>query len=146
MTHLRFNGCAPVRSHYHASNDLMNWVLNDLSNDFREKAVPLANIIEGKDDYRIELAIPGYAKNEIKINLDGQILNISAEVSESGEDQNERPVRREFSKKSFSRSFRLSNWVDSGSIAAKFENGVLLVTIPKVEEAKAKPAKDIDID
>ncbi len=145
MTHLRFNGCAPVRSNYEASNDLMKWVLNDFGSSYSGQSVPLANIIEAKDDYRIEMAIPGFAKNEIKIKLDGQILNISSEVPESEEDQNERPVRHEFSKKSFSRSFRLSNWIDSGSIAAKSENGILIVTIPKLEEAKAKPAKDIEI-
>ncbi len=135
----------PVRSNFQASNDLMNWIWNDLGNEYSDRNVPSANIVEAKEEYRIELAIPGYAKNEIKIKLEGQILNISGEVVENDEDQNERLVRHEFTKKAFSRSFRLSNWVDSASIAAKFENGILLVTIPKVEEAKAKPAKDIEI-
>ncbi len=146
MTHLRFNGCIPMRSHYQTSNDLMKWVWNDLRSDYPDNSFPSANIIEAKENYRIEMAIPGYSKEEIKIKLDGQILNISAEIAESGEVQDERKVRFEFSKRSFSRSFRLSNWVDSASIAAKFENGMLLVTIPKVEEAKEKPATDIMID
>lgn len=148
MSHIRFNGrnCMPARSNYPASNPMMNWFWNDFENDFRDRTVPLANIVETKEDYRIEMVVPGFSKNDVKIKLDGQILTISAERESTDENQEERYVRHEFSRKAFSRSFRLTNWVDSQSIAAKFENGILLVTIPKVEDAKAKPAKEIEID
>ena len=146
MTHVRFNRCAPALPQYQASNSLVNWLWNDLNQDYVERSRPSANIVEASDDYRIELAVPGYAKNEIKIKLDGQILSITGEPAEAKANENERIVRNEFSRKPFSRSFRLSNWVDSSSIAARFENGILTVCIPKLEEAKSKPAKDIDID
>lgn len=145
MTHVRFNhgNCMPDRS-YQASDALMKWFWNDIENN-RDRSIPLANIVETKEDFRIELIVPGFSKNEFAIKLEGQILNISGNHVESNENADENYIRREFSKKGFTRSFRLSSWVDSGSIAAKFENGILLVTIPKVEEAKSKPAKDIEI-
>jgi HSP20 family protein len=148
MTHVRFNngGCVPSGSHYPGSNAMINWFRNDFENEFKERTHVLANIIETKDDFRIELAAPGFARNEFKINLEDQILTISGEAQASTDKKEENFLRHEFGQKAFSRSFRLSNWVDSGSIQAKLENGILTVTIPKVEEAKSKPAQEINID
>jgi HSP20 family protein len=147
MTHVRFNNrnCMPARPEYQTSQNLMNWFWNDFENGSARRSVPLSNIVETKDDFRIELLAPGYTKSEFKIKLDGPILNISAENVEGDENKDENFVRHEFSRNAFSRSFRLSSWVDSASITAKYENGILFVTIPKVEEAKAKSAQEIEI-
>lgn len=136
----------PSRSEYPASHNLMNWFWNDIENGYRSRSFTPANIVETKVDFRIELSVPGFSKNDFKIKLEGPVLNISADLQAQQENGDENFVRKEFSRNSFSRSFRLSNWVDSASIAAKYENGILLVTIPKVEEAKAKPATEINID
>jgi HSP20 family protein len=148
MTHVRFNhgNCMPTRSEQPVSHDLMNWFWNDFENGFKDLSVPQANIVETKQDFRIELSVPGFSKNDFKIKLEGQILNISVEKESSVENQDESYVRHEFTRAAFSRSFRLSSWVDSNSIVAKYENGILLVTIPKTEEAKVKPTKEIVVD
>jgi len=148
MTHVRFNhrNCMPARSEYPASHNTMNWFWNDFANGYNERTVPLANIAETANDFRIELEVPGFSKSEFKLNLEEQVLSISGESSALPRNEEENYVRHEFSRTAFSRNFRLSNRVDSGSIHAKYENGILLVTIPKLEETKAKPAREIGID
>jgi len=148
MAQLRINprSWMPARVEYPASHDLMNWFWNDFDHAFSSEAEPLSNIVETNTDFRIELSIPGFSKNDIKIKLDGQYLNISGEVENSDEKKEENFVRHEFSRQSFSRSFRLSNWVDSGNITAKYENGVLQLNVPKVDAAKTNPAKQIEIE
>jgi HSP20 family protein len=148
MTHVRFNhrNCMPERSEYPISHDLMNWFWNDFDNGFKERSVPLANIVETKQDFRIELFVPGFSKTDFKIKLEGQILSITGEMVSPVDNQDESFVRHEFSRSAFSRSFRLSNWIDSTNIVARCENGILLVTVPKTEEAKLKPSKEIVVD
>jgi HSP20 family protein len=148
MTHVRFNSgnCAPARTRHQPSNSLINWFWSDLEKAQLGGTFPMANIIETKDDFRIELSVPGFMKSDFRINLDGQILSISGVVNEEGKELEETLVRHEFSKRPFTRNFRLSNWVDSTGILAKFENGILIVSIPKVEQAKSKPAMEISVD
>lgn len=107
--------------------------------------MPSVNIIEGKEDYRIEVAAPGLDKKDFKLSLDNNVLTITSEKEEKREDENERYMRREFQYSSFKRSFSLPQSVDAGNITANHNNGVLTITIPKREEAKQKPAKQIDI-
>jgi HSP20 family protein len=148
MTHVRFNhrNCMPARTEYTGSQNLMNWFFDDFEKGYGHSSVPLSNIVETKENFRIEIFVPGFSKDDFKVKLDGQILNISGGREADKENSDERYVRHEFSATSFDRSFRLSNWVDSASITAKYENGILLVTIPKNEDLKSKPAKEIEID
>jgi len=108
--------------------------------------MPSVNIVEGKDDFRIEVAAPGLDKNDFKINLENNVLTISSEKEEKSEKKEERYMRREFSYASFHRSFSLPGTVNAEKISANHSNGVLSITIPKREEAKVKPAKQIDIN
>jgi len=106
---------------------------------------PSVNIIEGKDDFRIEVAAPGLEKDDFRINLQNNVLTISSE-KESREEQNEsKYMRREFSFMTFSRSFSLPLTADSEKINASYKNGVLSISIPKKEEAKEKPSREIAI-
>jgi HSP20 family protein len=107
--------------------------------------MPSVNIIEGKDDFRIEVAAPGLEKGDFKINLENNVLTISSEKEEKNEEKDERYMRREFSYTSFHRSFSLPTSVEADKIAASHNNGVLSISIPKREEAKVKPAKQIEI-
>ena len=111
----------------------------------RRMSTPAVNIIEGKDDYRIEVAAPGLDKKDFKIDLDNNILTISSEKEEKHEEDNDHFMRREFSYASFSRSFTLPESVEADKIGAKHADGVLTVVIPKREEAKQKPARAIKI-
>ena len=105
------------------------------------------NISENESGFQLDLAVPGMKKDDFKIELDNNILTISAEVKNEKEETNENGYsRREFSTSSFSRSFTLpENKVSENSIKANYENGVLSVSLPKKEEAKPKAAKMIEI-
>lgn len=107
--------------------------------------MPSVNIIEGKDDYKIEVAAPGLDKSDFIINLDNNLLTITSEKEAKSEDEKEHYMRREFSYSSFKRSFRLPQTVDPENITASHNNGVLSIVIPKRDEVKIKPAKQIEI-
>jgi HSP20 family protein len=108
-------------------------------------STPSVNIVEGKDSFRIEVAAPGLTKDEFKIDLHNNVLNISSEKEEKKEEKDEQYMRREFSYTSFSRSFTLPNTADTDKIAASYKEGVLNIEIPKKEEAKEKPKRLINI-
>ena len=107
--------------------------------------VPAVNIIEGKDDFRIEVAAPGLDKKDFQIDVKNNVLVISSERSHQDENKDEKIMRREFSYSSFSRSFSLPNSVDSDKIVANHKDGVLSIIIPKREEAKERPPRQIKI-
>jgi len=132
---------------------VINHVLSDLDKSFSkglatgvQKKQPSVNIIETDDDFRIELAAPGLSKKDFKIDLENEILTISAEKkSDEKESTKNNYKRREFDFTNFKRSFTLSESIDSQSISAKYANGVLNVTLAKKEEAKPQPARTIAI-
>ncbi len=107
--------------------------------------LPAVNIVEGKEDYKIEVAAPGLNKEDFKINLENNVLTISSEKEEKTEDKDEKVMRREFSYCSFSRSFTLPQTVNYEKIKATHKDGILQVVIPKKEEAMEKPAREIKI-
>jgi HSP20 family protein len=107
--------------------------------------MPSVNVIEGKEDFRIEVAAPGLEKDDFKISLDNNVLTISSEKEDKQEEKEERYMRREFSYTSFRRSFSLPQTVEADKISASHVNGVLSITIPKKEEAKVKPTRQIEI-
>jgi HSP20 family protein len=127
-------------------NDFFSDFLNSdvLQKDFF-KSVPAVNIMERKDDFMIELAVPGMNKNDFKIELDKGVLSIGAEKKEDMKDENDRFTRKEFSYSSFKRSFSLPEHVNAENIAAEYKDGVLMLTLPKKEEAKAKASREIKI-
>jgi len=122
---------------------------NDVFNrDYSETntTLPSVNIKETDDKFGVEVAVPGFEKEDFNIELDNNELTISSEKKEKHEDkEDERYTRREFSYQSFRRSFTLPDTVDGEKISAKYTNGVLHVDIPKREEAKPKPARLIEI-
>ena len=108
-------------------------------------SMPAVNIIEGKDDFKIEVAIPGLKKEDFKLKVENDVLTISSEEENRKEEKNEKFMRKEFSYSSFSRSFILSDGVDPDKINAFYKDGVLDVIIPKKEAAKEKPVRQINI-
>lgn len=110
-------------------------------------SIPAANIKETPESYEVELAAPGMQKADFKIQLDGQQLTITSEKQDQREDNDDsKYVNREFSYQSFSRTFTLSNdVVDTENIAARYENGVLRLLVPKKETAKQKAPRVIEI-
>jgi len=107
--------------------------------------IPAANIIENKDHYEVNLAAPGMKKEDFNIDVEGNVLTISAEKEEKKEEKDERYSRKEFSYATFTRSFTLPDWVIKDKIIASYENGLLKVNLPKAEEAKKLSSKHITV-
>jgi HSP20 family protein len=108
-------------------------------------SVPSVNVVEHKDGFRIELAAPGLVKEDFKVNLEKDLLTISVKKEANTEEETDTYRRREFNYSSFERSFRLPETVDAEKIDAKYDNGVLLIALPKKEAAIEKPAREIEI-
>tara|TARA_R110002124_G_scaffold227889_2_gene393273 strand:+ start:22958 stop:23389 length:432 start_codon:yes stop_codon:yes gene_type:complete len=106
---------------------------------------PAINIRNNEDDFLVEMAIPGMKKEDFKIDLDNNVLTISSEEKSEQEETQDNYTRKEFNYSSFKRSFTLPETVDGDKIEAKYEAGVLGITIPKKEEAKPKPPRAIEI-
>ena len=124
--------------------DFFNWENNNYSTT--STTLPSVNIKETADNYEVEVAAPGMDKNDFKITLDGNQLTISSVKENEETTENENYSRREFSYQSFQRSFELpKNVVDEDKIIAHYQNGLLLLSIPKREEAKPRPPRMIEI-
>jgi HSP20 family protein len=121
-------------------------LLGNILDGYTGVNMPAVNIVEKKDDFRIEVAAPGLDKKDIKIDLNNNVLTISSEKNNEQEEKNDRFMRREFSYSSFKRSFTLPESAQIDKIAAHHNNGVLQITIPKKEEAKVKPPRNIAIE
>lgn len=108
--------------------------------------LPAVNIKENENEFKVEVAVPGMDKKDFKIDLDNNVLTISSEKTNDQEEKNENYTRREYSYQSFKRSFTLPKTiVDSNKIVANYNNGELVIVIPKREEAKPAPARLIEI-
>jgi len=108
--------------------------------------LPAVNVQETNEDYTIEVAAPGMKRDDFKIELDDNVLIISSQREDSHEEKEGNYARREFSYQSFRRSFSLpENGVKGDEITAKYVDGILRVTVPKTEDAKVKPAKQIAV-
>lgn len=122
-------------------NELMDRASSNYSST--NTSLPAVNIKETEDDFMIEVAAPGMKKEDFSINYDNGRLVIS---SERQEEASENYSRREFSYQSFCRSFEVAdNIIDNQKIKAKYDDGILYITLPKREEIKPKPAKQIAI-
>lgn len=125
--------------------NLMDW--NTWNFAGSNSTLPAVNVCETQDEYKIDVAAPGLDKNDFKLNYDNERLTISSERKDEQEEKDgETITRREFRYQSFQRSFTVpGDMVDADKISAKYENGILHVNLPKREEAKPKPAREIKI-
>lgn len=107
--------------------------------------LPAVNVKETNDTYEITMAAPGLEKNDFKIDVNGSLLTISAEKDEKKEEKDESYSRREYSYKSFSRSFSLPEDIIKDKIDANYQNGELRLTLPKKEEAQKMAHQKISV-
>ncbi|MBN1819695.1 MAG: Hsp20/alpha crystallin family protein [Prolixibacteraceae bacterium] len=125
-------------------NDLMDWSNMNFSNT--NTTLPAVNVKETDEAYEIEVAAPGMEKKDFRINLDNDVLTISSERKNEKEEKTGKYSRKEFSYQSFQRSFTVpNNVVDGNEIKAKYNDGILTISLPKKEEAKPRPPKEIKI-
>ena len=101
--------------------------------------------LENKNHYEVSLAAPGMRKDDFHIDVDGNLLTISAEKEEKKEQNDNRYTRTEFNYTSFSRSFTLPEGVNKDKIDASYDNGLLKLVLPKTEEAKKLAARHIQV-
>ncbi len=128
------------------TGDIFDWSLGKLT---EKSTIPSVNVMETEKSYELELAAPGLDKNNFKVELENDMLIISAQKEKTMEDKDKHGTytRREFSYESFQRSFQLpERMVEKDKISAKYHNGILHVTVPKSSEAKVNPSKMIEIE
>ena len=125
--------------------DLMDW--NNSNFAGTNSTLPAVNIKEDDNEFLIEVAAPGMKKDDFRLNYNNGQLTISSErKSENQVKENKKVTRREFSYQSFQRSFNVSeNVVQPDKIEAKYTDGILRISLPKREEVKPKPPKEIKI-
>jgi len=127
------------------TKDLFDW--NNANFSMQGTSLPAVNVKETADTFEVEMAAPGMKKEDFKVELNNNVLTISSEKRDEHEEkEDEKYTRKEFSYQSFQRSFTLAKEaVDADNIQAKYDNGVLRLTIPKREEVKQKPSRLINI-
>ena len=144
MSHVRFSNHVPSMFDRFFEGDLFDWSNRNFS--ITNTTLPSVNIKESADQFTVEVAAPGFGKDDFKLELNHNLLKISSEKKlEKETKEGEQFSKREFSYQSFSRSFTLPQIADAENIAANYENGILKIEIPKKEEAKPKPLRTIEI-
>ena len=134
---VKFSQFAPAKTIFNGLLDeLFTRNLGDFVGTDFSVSQPAFNILENQDGFKVEVAAPGFAKENFKISLDGDILTISAEVTDKKEKEDGRYNRREFNFSAFKRSFTLPKSVHAEQISGAYEQGILTVSIPKREETK----------
>mgnify|MGYP001210988746 FL=1 len=106
--------------------------------------VPAVNVIENDKDYEIEVAAPGLKKDQFNVTVENGLLTISGNTTTEEETKEKNYTRKEFTTKSFSRSFTLPENIDEESIKAKYEDGIMYLTLAK-KEKEASKKKQINI-
>jgi len=113
---------------------LFNEVFERQSNQTELTYKPAANVSEDEKNYAIELALPGFSKEEITIKFEEDVLTVTAGHQPKEDEKGPKYTWNEFGYKSkFERSFQLPETVDADNIGAKFENGILMITLTKKE-------------
>jgi HSP20 family protein len=138
MTLVKFNN-----GHRNAVNPWFNDVFDSLFNDstLNDRFVtktPAVNIAETENQFHIELAVPGLKKEDFKINLDKNVLSVSAEKKAENVEEGKKYSKLEYGYTSFVRSFTLPEVADQAKIEAEYTDGILKLNVAKKEEVKAQ--------
>jgi HSP20 family protein len=124
-------------------------VLNDGYNFLTKQGYVPVNIKESANGYILEVVAPGFEKADFKVNIDNNVLTVSAEKkSEENKEGNavpEKQIRKEYSYRSFKRSFTIDDKIDATAVEASYVNGVLKLNLPKKAEVR-EAVKDIKIN
>ncbi|MDZ7878862.1 MAG: Hsp20/alpha crystallin family protein [Saprospiraceae bacterium] len=138
MTLVKFNPFAPIGTpRFHSNFDrLLSDVFNaPIFNDDVKNMPPSVNVVETTDYFRLDIAAPGLAKEDFKINVEDNTLTISAEKKSETKAEGTN-LRREFTYSSFKRSFTLPETTVATNIKGTYEAGILTLTLPKTEPQK----------
>jgi HSP20 family protein len=144
MTLVKFNN-----GHRNAVNPFFSDVFQSLLNespisDRLINKTPAVNIAETENQFEIELAAPGLSKEDFKINLDKNVLSVSAEKKVENVEEGKKYSKKEYAYNSFVRSFTLPETADQSKIEAEYVDGILKLNVAKKEEAKIQ-AREIAV-
>ena len=118
-------------------SDVFDSLINDsILNERLVTKTPAVNIAENENEFHIELAVPGLKKEDFKINLEKNVLSVSAEKKAENVEEGKKYSKREYNYNSFVRSFTLPESADYAKINAEYVDGVLKLNVAKKEEAK----------
>ncbi len=143
MTIIRWHN-RPMLSHF-----LDNINQREFNTGFEKNCgcIPATNILEDGNSFEIQLAAPGLNKKDLKLEMEKDVLSVSFEKKEEKESPQEiKFLRREFEMEGFTRSFTLPETADTEKIKARYENGILYITIPKLNPEKARLSKSIAVN
>lgn len=139
MTTLKLN-----QPSYQSLDSFLSGFLNDFPSTNNSLNFPAVNISENNDAYELEFNVPGRKKEDFKITVDKDILSVSFEKKEESKEEDKKFIKKEFVTQSFKRSFTLDEKINADEIDAKYEDGLLRLSLPKKEEVKVLP-KEIAI-
>jgi len=124
---------------------LANEVFERQSNETELTYKPAANVSEDENKYNIELALPGFSKEEVSIKFEEEVLTVTAGRQPKEDVKGPKYTWNEFGFKSkYERSFQLPETVDADTISAAFVNGILNISLPK-KEVQPSAVKQITI-
>lgn len=148
MTIVKFRRPVISRNEFPMASQIMSNMLdNMLSSRFSSDGwdvFPKTNVIENDTEYMLQLAVPGMNKDHFNINVEKNVMTLSA-GNEENVDQEVNYLRREFDFTSFSKSFTLPEDVDAEKISANYENGILNITLGKKDTAIPQPPRKIQV-
>jgi HSP20 family protein len=151
MKTLKFNTMKPIMQNTRPYSGYFPTFFDELFNDLNSSTLPktttlAVNVRENETMYSLEVLAPGFSKEDITIDMENNVLTISGEAKKEEMTENEKFTRKEFNFQSFKRSFTLpENKIDSKAIEAKYADGVLKVSLPKIAEELRKTQKRIAV-
>ena len=119
-----------------------------LDNEFSFKKlmrIPSVNISQQKDKYEVSFAIPGFRNKDIKIDVEGNMLTVHSEKEENVDEKGKKYARKEYAYSSFSRSFTLPEDVIQDKAEAKYDDGILTVSLPRKDKPAGSKTKQINV-
>jgi HSP20 family protein len=105
---------------------------------YQGSAYPKVNVYEYEDKIGIVAEIPGLNKKQLTVDVEDGVLTISGDKHSALDDEGAKVLRRELKQSSFKRSFELGEMLDGESVSANFKDGILSVSVPKIEPEKPK--------
>ena len=111
-----------------------NFLDDSLLEDYRKTSIMNTDIIEKENGYELQIDLPGVKKEDIKIEMNKNLINISVSISKSSDEENKKYIRKERFTGEIKRSFNIGEDIDENNINASFENGILYLNLPKKEE------------
>lgn len=143
MKNNQFNSLVPF---VQIVDDLLTKTFHDISGgQLFNYHTPALNVMDLEKEIKLEVAAPGLEKSDFKISVENNMLIISADKKQESSDIKNNYSRKEFSYQTFKRMYELPENTDGESISAKYENGILNISIPKIVPIH-KNAKSITIE